>query len=469
MKIQMLLILLSSCFMLLTVFLFLLLKRTRKNFQKETTVLSNQISQISQSSSTKIQVLTHFSRILTSSFDRNRILAQIISELNSYFSTYQIRVVLRTEQNTINLSGTTENPEGKVLEAIPFTQAIKAAESSGKQALDGWESILDSGSLLVYFYSFPLLIQEKLQGYLVVSSNNSMDTNDNLFFSDIASLISSVLQNILTVREKNYINEQFGRSVDPRVRDYLLNSKEDGHVLSVSVLFFDIRNFTTLSEKLGPVETVRFLNQIFTLSEEIIREEGGFINKFTGDGFMAVFGAPVTNQDHEKQAVKSALKILKGITIPVGIGIASGEAVAGTIGSTNRKEYTVIGDTVNTASRVEGMCKIFGSSLVVTSNTLEKASECVEKSRFLGTVRLKGKATPIQIFDLLTENACYESEYSDAVSLYYKKDFIHAQEKLKLLSEKYTSDKAIAWYLTKCDNRINNPVEWDGVEQMTEK
>ena len=278
--------------MLLTVFLFLLLKRTRKNFQKETTVLSNQISQISQSSSTKIQVLTHFSRILTSSFDRNRILAQIISELNSYFSTYQIRVVLRTEQNTINLSGTTENPEGKVLEAIPFTQAIKAAESSGKQALDGWESILDSGSLLVYFYSFPLLIQEKLQGYLVVSSNNSMDTNDNLFFSDIASLISSVLQNILTVREKNYINEQFGRSVDPRVRDYLLNSKEDGHVLSVSVLFFDIRNFTTLSEKLGPVETVRFLNQIFTLSEEIIREEGGFINKFTGDGLMAVFGAP---------------------------------------------------------------------------------------------------------------------------------------------------------------------------------
>lgn len=100
---------------------------------------------------------------------------------------------------------------------------------------------------------------------------------------------------------------------------------------------------------------------------------------------------------------------------------------------------------------------------------MEKASECVEKSRFLGTVRLKGKATPIQIFDLLTENACYDSEYSDAVSLYYKKDFIQAQERLKLLSEKYNSDKAIAWYLTKCENRINTPGEWDGVEQMTEK
>jgi adenylate cyclase len=290
------------------------------------------------------------------------------------------------------------------------------------------------------------------------------------FFSDIAVILSSILQNILTVREKDFINEQFGRSVDPTVRDYLLlSTKEEGPIIPLSVLFFDIRNFTSLSEKIGPTQSVVLLNDIFSRCDEIIRKEGGFINQFTGDGFMAVFGAPEISENHERQAVRAALSILQTVSLPCGMGIASGDAVAGTIGSAKRKEYTVIGDTVNTASRIESLCKLFGSSLLISGTTMEQVKDEIPCFRFLGQIRLKGKKEPVGIFDLSSKGACYDDSFTAAVTCYYRSDFSSAIEQFTTLQKTYPGDKAITWFITRCTARKESTDPWDGIELMTEK
>ena len=157
---------------------------------------------------------------------------------------------------------------------------------------------------------------------------------------DIVSFIASADRNVLAIREKDQLSDEFGKSVDPRVRDHLLHGEKAGETLDVSVLFFDIRDFTGLAERQGPDETVSFLNAVFSACELTIREENGFINKFTGDGFMAVFGAPIPDADHARRAIRAALRIQDrikrgipgtgAISFSFGIGIESGPALAGT-------------------------------------------------------------------------------------------------------------------------------------------
>lgn len=435
--------------------------------KKENAALTNHTALVTKNSSIKIQVFARLGNILSSSFERNRLLSQIISDLSSFYSDYEIRIVLKTNDDIIHRVNPEQISETDI--KASFNSLNIAARDILREKNEIWSKILDEKAQLSYVYSFPLLTDEQVRGYFLVCLNNTLEAGDYHFFSDIASLISSVLQNILTEKEKDYISEQFGRSVDPRVRDYLLSAKEEGKVLNLSVLFFDIRNFTSLSESLGPVTTVALLNEVFTLCDDIIRAQGGFINKFTGDGFMAVFGAPLSTPNHEKDAVHSALKILENVSIDCGIGIASGEAVAGTIGSSKRKEYTVIGDTVNTASRIEGLCKVFGSSLLVSGETLDRAQDCITQSRNLGPIRLKGKTEPIRIIDLQSRECCYSEEFNAAVSIYYSGDFISAHKLFTELITSYPDDKACSWFYERSKERIEKGESWDGSERMSEK
>ncbi len=168
-----------------------------------------------------------------------------------------------------------------------------------------------------------------------------------------------------------------GSTFSPAVMEKLLNQKTDleNEVRHVTVMFLDIRNFTTFSESRSPDEVISYLNKLFSFMVDTVNAHQGIINKFLGDGFMAVFGAPLEDGRSEFNALTAAreisdrlrLALTEGLeSTKIGIGLHSGQAVTGNVGSTQRQEYTIIGDVVNLASRIESQTKTFGAEILVS-------------------------------------------------------------------------------------------------------
>jgi class 3 adenylate cyclase len=451
----------------------------KRRLAAETGRLSARIAETAEESSRQIQTFARIGTVISSSFDRGRLLSQILLILADYWPSCAVRLLVYRKDGTLERIGSaTATSGGETVPVRPSDENLMSliATASGGRRNPEWELFLDGNALLDYAYNFPFVAEERFMGTLVILSRTPLERRDRLFLGDVASLIASAHQNVLTRREKDIINERFGKSVDPRVRDVLLSSSEEGRILEVSVLFLDIRGFTALSERLGPTETVRFLNGVFTACETVVHGEGGFINKFTGDGFMAVFGAPTGTDTHPGDAVRAARRIVAELAdVPVGIGIATGPALAGTIGSESRLEYTVIGDTVNTAARIEGLCKVFGASILATGATVEHSGEAVGESRFLGTLRLKGKSSSIRAYEILEGNAPYGAEYlsrfDGAIAAYFSGNFGEAERAFVGLARDNPSDEAGAWYLARARERLasDDSAPWDGVEQMIVK
>lgn len=226
------------------------------------------------------------------------------------------------------------------------------------------------------------------------------------------SIKKKMKSSIRIAEEKNRIVGMFGQHVSPEVVNKLLDQKGElgSETRYVCMMFLDIRNFTKFAESRSPEEVVGYLNILFDFMIEIINQHKGIINKFLGDGFMAVFGAPLSDGEDCRNAVSAAYGILERLgrevargTIPetnVGIGIHAGMAVTGHIGSRQRKEYTIIGDVVNLASRIEQMNKKYNSTLLVS----EEVWHAIEKSTYttedLGTVDIRGHAGTVHIYRL---------------------------------------------------------------------
>jgi len=213
------------------------------------------------------------------------------------------------------------------------------------------------------------------------------------------------------LEEKERVRNLLGRLVSNDVAEELLKNDIElgGEEKEVTVLFCDIRDFTSLSESMPPSELLNLLNRYFTRLTAIIESHHGVVDKYIGDEVMAVFGAPVENRNHAGQAVAAAREILQALsifnreiehelstTLNIGIGINTGTAVAGNIGSQSRMNYTVIGDVVNTASRLEGLTKEFNTPLVVSSETALATPEV--KWRDLGKAMVKGKSEKLRIY-----------------------------------------------------------------------
>jgi adenylate cyclase len=204
----------------------------------------------------------------------------------------------------------------------------------------------------------------------------------------------------------------FGQHVSPAVVDRLLESSADqrGERREVCVMFLDIRNFTANSRERPPEAVVEFLNAAFASMIEAVDRHSGFINKFLGDGFMAVFGAPLADPAAAKHAVAAARQILADIDsrdavdnawpLQVGIGLHIGPCVVGNVGSPRRKEFTVIGDTVNLASRLEQLTKQFGKRLIVSAAIIAALGEDAGASAPLGEAAVKGYADPVPVWGL---------------------------------------------------------------------
>jgi len=221
-----------------------------------------------------------------------------------------------------------------------------------------------------------------------------------------------ILNSFSVIEERNHISQTFGEYVSPEVMGTLLDLKP--HLRSesknVCVMFLDIRNFTGFAEKRTPEEVVQYLESLFEFMIEIVNRHHGIINKFLGDGFMAVFGAPLSDGRDCANALEAAREILarvqqeadSGTILPttVGIGLHAGEAVTGSIGSALRREYTVIGDVVNLAARIEKLNKEFDSQLLISERVWAAFDGGLAEAVPMGHVEVRGREQAIQVYQI---------------------------------------------------------------------
>lgn len=222
--------------------------------------------------------------------------------------------------------------------------------------------------------------------------------------------------NLMTegLNERERLRDAIGRYLAPELAEDVMKRgvQLGGHSVSVSILFADIRGFTTISESLTPEEVVDLLNRYFATVEPVIQQQGGWINKFGGDSLLAVFGEPTQHADHARRAVQAALAMRAALAefnrqqeangdpmVHIGMGLHTGAIVAGNVGSPTRMEYTVIGDVVNVASRIDGLNKDWNTDLLVSADTWAAAGLNGEvRAREMPPVALKGKSQLTHIY-----------------------------------------------------------------------
>lgn len=291
-----------------------------------------------------------------------------------------------------------------------------------------------------------------------------------------------------SIKSERAIRAKFASKVSKSVMDDILKNT-NGNELSiknkeVTIFFSDIRGFTSISEKLGAKELIALLNRYMQPMSEIIIKNQGTIDKFIGDAVMAYWNAPLDTQNHADLAVKSALEQFEALKIlnsqlekenlpqiSIGIGINTGEVIVGEMGCEIRSDYTVIGDAINLGSRLESLCKFYGSNLNISNFTKERLKEKY-MFRFLDLVRVKGKNEPVEIWRVLGYGEAKgelkkELEiYDKAIALYKKAKFLEALEIFKELEIKVAKqDKKIyEIYIARCEQFIKTPPsDFDGV------
>jgi adenylate cyclase len=278
------------------------------------------------------------------------------------------------------------------------------------------------------------------------------------------------------------------------VAEQLLASGETvlgGKDQKVSILFSDVRSFTSISEALGARETVSMLNEYFERMVDVILSHRGVLDKFIGDAVMALFGVPFNGEHDADDAVRVANAMFVALRelnverrrdgkapLDIGVGIATGVVVVGNIGSTKRMEYTAIGDSVNLASRLESATKFYGARILISEST---RAELANKTllREIDLLRVQGKKEPVAIYesmDYLTEEtfpnlAPAVERYNDGIRHYRAREFKDAMTCFKEALVLNPGDKPSRIYVERAEHFIAAPPppNWDGVWTMTSK
>lgn len=263
----------------------------------------------------------------------------------------------------------------------------------------------------------------------------------------------------------------------------------EGNTKNMTVLFADIRNFTPIAEKLDASGVKKFLNTLFTPLTKIIFEFQGTIDKYVGDMIMAFWNDPIEDKAHATHSVKAALMMQEKVkelasvfaaqnlpNVSIRIGINTGIMHVGDMGSEYRKAYTVLGDAVNVASRLEGANKFYGTDILISQETKDQCNDVV--FRFVDCIYVKGKEKPINIYEPLgllnNKTAALEAElsnYSKALEFYNAKNWNQAKEKFESLSREYPQSQLYRIYRDRAHEYESNPPpsDWDGGQHLTEK
>lgn len=307
-----------------------------------------------------------------------------------------------------------------------------------------------------------------------------------IIFTLVFYLIFLVYIYFFETRKSKEIKNTFSKYVSKEIVEEILKNQENlelkGQKLNMTVFFSDIRSFTTLSETMDPQELSLMLNKYFTPMSEMIFGTNGTIDKFMGDAIMALFGAPLNYPDHPQKACLAALKCFDKLAemnvdfkkrnwpeIKIGIGLNTGIMVAGNIGSDQIQSYTVIGDEVNLAQRLESLTKSYHARILISENTYS-AVKNEFYAREVDYVRVKGKNRAVKIYELISHGTHHVDmpffdSYHQALKLFFTKNFSEAESEFTELLKQKPEDFLCQMYLERARycQTITVPENWDGV------
>jgi class 3 adenylate cyclase len=289
------------------------------------------------------------------------------------------------------------------------------------------------------------------------------------------------------LQEREKIRSAMNKVVSKKIADEMLKGEIvlGGEEKIATILFSDIRQFTALSEGFSPPELLNFLNDFFTQTSHCIDSHMGVVDKYIGDAVMVLFGVPISREDSAWQSVLAACDMLKaleefnintakplGKNISIGIGINTGSMVAGNIGAIDRLNYTVLGDSVNLASRLEGLCKLYKTNLIISESTYQ-AIESIQPTEFkqltfrqLDRVQVKGKSESVLIYEVIpiASKLLINSltDYNQAKTYLFEKNFIASLQLFQQLHQQYPDDGPVSVFYLRLQVYVNSP---DNFEQ----
>ncbi|MBI4474988.1 MAG: GAF domain-containing protein [Acidobacteria bacterium] len=343
-------------------------------------------------------------------------------------------------------------------------------------------------------------VEEKQTQHVTMDAEMMFDEEKisaNITILPLVSITRKKLGSLIMIEDisgEKRLKSTMSRYMDPAIAEKLVKAGAEilgGQSSIATVLFSDIRSFTTLTEELGPQATVSLLNEYFTIMVDCIQYEGGMLDKFIGDAIMAVFGTPLAHDDDEDRAMRAAVNMLRELTaynvrrtsegkkpIDMGVGINTDTIVSGNIGSPRRMNYTVIGDGVNLASRLEGACKQYHARLLVSEFTFKKLRGTY-RSREIDRVVVKGKTQPVGLFEIVD----YHTDESFPIIMevlnafryglksYRERRWDDAIGAFRQALEFNPADYASRMYIDRCEVLKASPPsgDWNGVWVMETK
>ena len=334
-----------------------------------------------------------------------------------------------------------------------------------------------------------LMDAELIVGEDKISANVSMQPLLSVEKKSIGSMIM-----IEDISSEKRLRATMSRYMDPGIASQMITEGADmlgGKNVLATVLFSDIRSFTTITEQLGAQGTVAMLNEYFTLMVDCIQREEGMLDKFIGDAIMAAFGIPVGHEDDADRAVRTSIAMIRALQawnaqragegkppVDIGIGLNTDNVVSGNIGSKKRMDYTIIGDGVNLAARLESACKQYGARILISEFTY-RALRGTYRIRELDIVVVQGKTKPVSIYEVLDYHTADSYPhlvdamglFRDGLDSYRNQRWMQAWELFTRVLSLNPNDKAALMYVERCDELAANPPPdgWDGTYVMRSK
>jgi adenylate cyclase len=321
----------------------------------------------------------------------------------------------------------------------------------------------------------------------------------NLFYPPLGLVLSfggvMMYRIVFEQRQQRALRGALSQYLSPDVMHEVAANPEavrlGGEKREMTVLFSDLRGFTSYSESIDPEELVHLLNQYLTEMTDVIFHHRGTVDKYMGDAIMAFWGAPRPQPDHAAQACSTALNMMHELRklnarwieegrapLDIGVGINTGPMTVGNMGSEKRLDYTVMGDSVNLASRLEGLNKEYGTNIIISENTLQAVGRDAYVTRFLDLVVVKGRSEPVIVYevmglpgDIQGDQAKALAAYEAAHEAYRGRDWLAAAARFQEALQLMPNDGPAALYLERCEALMADPppADWDGVYVMTHK